>query len=267
MALDKNSSAFTFGFAIIMVVVVGAALSFTAMSLKPMQDQNAADKKRMDILGAIKVEATRANAQEVYSTYIKSSLVLNHKGEVKEGAEAFDVDIQKEFRDKTLTEEDRNYPLFLAEKDGKEYLVVPVVGKGLWGPIWGFCGLESDYTTFYGASFDHKSETPGLGAEIKTDMFEGQFPGKTLNYDGNKLFEVTKGAGSSSTNFQVDGITGGTITSKGVEEMLVRTFNIYKNYFESKKSVAALPAVQEVVETLTEEVEEVVTEEETSDNH
>lgn len=260
MALDKNSNAFTFGFAIIMVVVVGAALSFTALSLKPQQDANAADKKCMDILGAIKVDATRSNAKELFAQYIKESMVLDANGDVKAGVEAFDVDIQKEFRDKTLSDSDRNYPLYVAEKDGAKYLVIPVVGKGLWGPIWGFCGMKDDYTTFYGASFDHKTETPGLGAEIKTDMFEGQFPGKVLNYGGDKLFEVTKGAGSSSTNYQVDGITGGTITSKGVEEMLIRSFGIYQKYFESQKATAAVPQVQEVVEQVVETVEETIEE-------
>lgn len=252
MALDKNSNAFTFGFAIIMVIVVGAALSFTAMSLKPMQDENAADKKRIDILGAIKVDANRENAQKLYTDYIKSSVVLDNNGQVKEGVEAFNVEVKKEYRDKTLKAEDRNYPLFVAEKDGNTYYVIPMVGKGLWGPIWGFVGLQNDYTTIYGASFDHKTETPGLGAEIKTEMFEGQFPGKVINYGGNKLFEVTKGAGSSSKDYQVDGITGGTITSKGVEEMLIRTFNIYKQYFNSLKDQEAAA----MIESRTEETEE-----------
>lgn len=238
MALDKNSNGFTFGFAIIMVIVVGVALSYTAIKLKPLQDANAADKKCMDILGAIKVDATRANAKELYAKYIKQAVVLNSEGKVIEGGKAFDVDVQKEFRDKTLAATDRNYPLFVADVDGKSYMVIPMVGKGLWGAIWGFVGLEADYATIFGASFDHKTETPGLGAEIKTPFFEDQFAGKEINY-GGKLFEVTKGAGSSSTNYQVDGITGGTITSKGVEEMLVRTFGIYQNYFNELKAAEA----------------------------
>lgn len=261
MAIDKNSNGFTFGFAIIMVIVVGAALSFTAMKLKPLQKANEADKKCMDILGAIKVDATRANAKELYEKYITKSLVLNVDGEVIEG-DAFKVDVRKEFRDKTLAASDRNYPLFVANVEGKEYMVIPMVGKGLWGAIWGFVGLEADYTTIFGASFDHKTETPGLGAEIKTPFFEDQFVGKQINY-GGKLFEVTKGAGSSSTNYQVDGITGGTITSKGVEEMLIRTFGIYQNYFNELKAAEAakLQAEAEAAEQAalaTEEVEETV---------
>jgi Na+-transporting NADH:ubiquinone oxidoreductase subunit C len=257
MALDKNSNGFTFGFAIIMVIVVGAALSFTAMKLKPLQVANEADKKCMNILGAIKVETTRDNAKELYGDYIQQSVVLNSEGQVIEGLDAFDVDVKKEFRDKSLSESERNYPLFVAEVDGKTYMVIPMVGKGLWGAIWGFVGLQADYTTIFGASFDHKTETPGLGAEIKTPFFEDQFAGKTINYDGGKLFEVTKGAGSSSTNYQVDGITGGTITSKGVEEMLIRTFEIYQNYFNGLK---ASQQAEETTLRASLEVEEVMEE-------
>lgn len=260
MALDKNSNGFTFGFAIIMVVVVGVALSFTAIQLKPLQKANELDKKCINILGAIKVDASRDNAKELYAQYIKKSVVLNAQGKVITGAEAFNVDVKKEFRDKTLAESDRSYPLFVAEVEGKTYMVIPMVGKGLWGAIWGFVGLQADYTTIFGASFDHKTETPGLGAEIKTPFFEDQFPGKEINYDGDMLFEVTKGAGSSSTNYQVDGITGGTITSKGVEEMLIRTFGIYQSYFNDLKATqgAELNAEQEASDLLALEASEVV---------
>ena len=100
MALDKNSNGFTFGFAIILVVVVGAALSLTAMGLKPMQDKNATDKKMIDIIGAVNVQATRANAQEMYTKHVKESFVVDSEGNIKEGVDAFGVDVKKEYKDK-----------------------------------------------------------------------------------------------------------------------------------------------------------------------
>ena len=154
---------------------------------------------------------------------------------VEDGAEAFDVDIKKDFRDRSLGDSDKNYPLYMCEKEGETLYVVPMVGKGLWGPIWGFVSVKGDFKSIYGVKFDHKTETPGLGAEIKTPLFMDKFtidPGnRVLNPDGKKMFEVLKGGSEIKKEYQVDGITGGTITSKGVEEMMDRTFRIYQNHF------------------------------------
>lgn len=240
MAINKNSNGFTFGFAIVMVVVVGAVLALVAMGLKDRQVKNENDKKRIDILGAIKVEATRSNAAQLFDEYVKESYVINSSGErVEGGKNAFDIDIKKDYRDRTLSEADKNYPVYRCEKEGQTLFVVPMVGKGLWGPIWGFVSVESDYETIYGAKFDHKTETPGLGAEIKEDFFTEKFPEKKIAESG-KHFEILKGGSVPSEPNQVDGITGGTITSKGVEEMMNRTFDIYIKHFENIGGTAAL---------------------------
>lgn len=229
MALDKNSSGFTFGFAFVLVVVVGALLASVSMGLKERQDKNQADKKRMDILGAFGVEATRDNAADLYDKHVKEALIV--KGKDKATAQAFDVDIKKEFRDKTLDAADRNYPLYICEKDGNKFYVIPMVGKGLWGPIWGFVALENDMKTIYGAKFDHKGETPGLGAEIKTSNFQSQYKGESASAS----IEVVKDGSGSGINGKVDAITGGTITSKGVEEMVDRTLKVYSDYFKTQR--------------------------------
>jgi Na+-transporting NADH:ubiquinone oxidoreductase subunit C len=235
MAFDRNSNAFTFGFAIVMVIVVGAVLSGIALGLKDRQKMNDDVKKKMDILGAINVKSTRANAVAEYDKYIANSYVINYKGAIVEGMDALSVDIKKQFRDRSLAPGDKLYPLYIFAKDGKKFTVVPMVGTGLWGPIWGFVALEDDLTTIYGATFDHKTETPGLGAEIRERMFQEKFYGKNtkrINYSGN-IFEICKGGAGCSGDYQVDGITGGTITSKGVEEMMIRTFRIYENHFKT----------------------------------
>ena len=232
MAIDKNSNGYTFAFAILMVIIVGTLLAVASQGLKSRQNKNATDKKMISILSAINIETTRENAQEMYDKYVVDSKIIAGKDL---SAEAFDVDIKKEFRDKKLAASDRNYPLYICEKDSNRYYVIPVIGTGLWGPIWGFVALESDFKTIYGANFDHKSETPGLGAEIKYASYSDQYAGEMIS-DTIGTFQpiiVVKDGSGSGLNSKVDGITGGTITSKGVEEMTTRTLEVYVNYFNS----------------------------------
>ena len=232
MAIDKNSNSYTFGFAVLMVFVVGSLLALASQGLKARQEKNATDKKMMSILSAINIDATRENAQELYNKYVIDSKIISGKDL---SADAFDVDIKKEFRDKNISLSERNYPLYVCDKDGEKFYIIPVVGTGLWGPIWGFVALESDFKTIYGATFDHKSETPGLGAEIKYASYSDQYTGETIS-DSTGSFQpiiVVKDGSGYGLNSKVDGITGGTITSKGVEEMTTRTLEVYANYFKS----------------------------------
>lgn len=138
-------------------------------------------------------------------------------------AEAVNIDADK-----------RQVPLYVAEVDQKTYYILPLRGKGLWGPIWGYVAVEGDGNTVYGATFGHKTETPGLGAEIATPFFQDKFPGKKLfssNYDG---IQVRKG--DASGDQQVDGISGGTITSVGVQDMIQDCLKAYKPYLLKKNA-------------------------------
>lgn len=244
MAINKETNGFTFGFAISLVVVVGTVLALLAMGLKPYRDQNGKVKKQMEILSAMmdleKEGVTRKNAQEEFKKYINldQAVVLDINGNIKEGINAFDVDIQTEYKDKTIKESDKNFPLFLANKDGKTVFIIPVIGKGLWGPIWGNICLDEDMSTIIGASFGHKGETPGLGAEISQGFFIDRWIGeKIADADGNFLkFEIVKDGSGNKAAQKVDGITGGTITSKGVEEMANRCLSVYANYFKNLKN-------------------------------
>lgn len=235
MAINKESNAYTFTFSIILVAVVGAILSSLSLGLKPMQDKNKAVKKKVDILNAIGVEANRANAEDLYDKHVPESYVISADGDMLENEIAFDVDVQKQIRDKKIKAEDRLYPVFLANKDGEDLFVLPVVGKGLWGPIWGYVAIGSDKETIIGVSFDHKGETPGLGAEINQEFFRERYEGGKISRDGRfaEIIVVKDGTGKSDSQ-KVDGITGGTITSKGVEEMMNRTMRVYQSYFSKK---------------------------------
>lgn len=235
MAINKESNAYTFMFSIILVVVVGAILSSLSMGLKPLQKKNDKVKKEMDILSAIGIESNRETATELYAKYVPSSYVIAADGSKVDGEEAFNIDVKKQIRDKTILPKDRLYPVFEADIDGVKKYVLPVVGKGLWGPIWGYVALGEDKESIVGASFDHKTETPGLGAEINQDDFQNQYIGAKISNDGRyaEVSVVKDGSGSSDPQ-KVDGITGGTITSKGVEEMMNRTLRVYQSYFSSQ---------------------------------
>jgi Na+-transporting NADH:ubiquinone oxidoreductase subunit C len=131
--------------------------------------------------------------------------------------------------------EDRNYPVFVySENGGQKKYVVPVRGKGLWGPIWGYVALAEDLNTISGAVFDHDKETPGLGAEINTDWFQEPFIGKTLFNEAGEFvsIQVVKGGADPSSQHQVDGISGGTITSKALEAMLIDCLTGYVAHFK-----------------------------------
>lgn len=239
MQVNKDGNGYTFAFSIILVIVVGVVLSSLSLGLKDRKDANVAVKKKMNILSALGVESTRKDGSEKYDQYITNSFVISYNGvlqeDLPEEKQAFNLDIQKQFRNKNIQESDRLYPIFEAEKDGETLYVLPVVGKGLWGPVWGFVALADDYETIVGTSFDHQGETPGLGAEISQSFFEDRYIGEKIASNGTftPIMVVQNGTGSETQ--KVDGITGGTITSKGVEKMVNETMKVYYKYFSKNK--------------------------------
>jgi Na+-transporting NADH:ubiquinone oxidoreductase subunit C len=193
-----------------------------------------------NILASVKVEATPEEAAVKFEQYIVEQVMLDNDGNIVTTSDktAFDIDVVKEF--KTLAIEKRNYPLFVFEENGARKYIVPMAGNGLWGPIWGYVAFEGDMNTIYGSTFDHKTETPGLGAEINQDEFQNKFIGKKI-FDGSEYVsvEVVKGGTEvEGENHKVDGISGGTITSKGVGEMMERTLGVYVPYFKGNQKAA-----------------------------
>ena len=238
--MDINKNSFTFGFTTIMVIIVSALLSIAYIKLKPYQDRNIELEKKQNILSSVGITVDRDNAEAKYSIYIKSEIVLNNKGEEVEGS-AFDVDLGKEIKKDVNTQ---LLPLFISEVDGATRYIIPLRGKGLWGPIWGFIALEDDVNKVYGAVFDHEKETPGLGAEINTPIFQEPFAGKTI-FEGEMFtpIKVIKGGPKEGDMHAVDGISGGTITSNGVSDMLSERLNMYLPYFNKMKLVFEIDSV------------------------
>jgi Na+-transporting NADH:ubiquinone oxidoreductase subunit C len=249
--MNTNSNLYTFIYASVLVIIVAAGLAFAAVQLKPLQDKNIRIEKMSNILTSANIENTAQDAEAKFKQYITNSYAVNTKGEKEEGVDAFTIDMVKvgktiskiaELGDKPEAEKlkaELQLPVFECTKDGKMYLVLPLRGKGLWGPIWGYISLEEDFSTIYGASFDHKGETPGLGAEIATKEFQAQFVGKKI-FEGENLVSITVHKGSAAAlgdvNHGVDGISGGTITSKALEAMLKDCLNGYEAFLKSKTS-------------------------------
>ena len=231
--MDRNGNVYTFIYASVMVIIVAAVLSVAAINLKPFQQKNIETEKMQNILASVNIETDAKNAGQIYSERIVKSYVVNAKGEQIEG-DAFSVDLKKERSKKT---EDRNLPVFECQIDGSLKYILPVYGAGLWGPIWGYVSVEDDMNTIYGATFDHQGETPGLGAEISTKAFQNQFKGKVIfGTDGTfQSVIVAKSNESAPAQHKVDAISGGTITSKGLQQMLTDDLGAYKAFFNQKK--------------------------------
>ncbi len=230
-----HSNRYIFLYASAMVVLVALVLSGAATLLRPLQERNMRIEKMQNILATINIKASKAEAETLFNEYITGTRIVDHRGNELEG-DAFEVDLQDENR-KDLA--DRQLPLFLAEVDGEGFVIVPIRGNGLWGPIWGYVGLESDLSTIAGANFDHASETPGLGAEIGDREFQEQFPGKKIfDQQGNfRPVRVVKGGAPPDDPHSVDGISGGTITSNGVTNMLRDGLAAYEETFKNMKTL------------------------------
>ena len=228
--MKQFSNRYTFIFSIVMVIAVASLLSLAATLLQPAQEKNLEIEKKKNMLESINVPATRDNTEDLYEKFIKESFVIDSKGEVVNGVDAFTVVLRNEQK-KPL--EEQYLPVFRAfPDDGEKVIILPVEGKGLWGPIYGYVSLRADLNTIYGVNFDHKSETPGLGAEINTQSFESMFIGEKLFENGEFVsIRVLKGGSDPADPHGVDAISGGTITSSGLEKMLLDCLGKYNDYF------------------------------------
>ena len=229
--MDRNGNAYTFIFAIVMVVIIAAGLAFTATTLKPLQAENVKNEKMQNILSTIGVVTSRDEASEKFGEYIQEELALTSEGSVDNEVDAFTLELNKEIKKPS---DKQHYPVYIAKKDGNTLYVIPLYGAGLWNALWGYIALDDDKNTIIGASFDHAGETPGLGAEINQYWFEDQFIGKTIFDENNNFVSVkaVKGGAKPGDMHGVDGISGGTITSDGVSDMIEERLEHYLPYFK-----------------------------------
>lgn len=248
--MNTNSNTYIFVYASVMVIIVAAVLSTAATLLKDKQLQNVKNEKMQAILASANIESTALTAETLYNKFITEEWIIDKSGEIsdkyKAGAfekgtiRAFNVNLKTELYKKTKGEEFYS-PLFVCNVEGETYYIIPLLGKGLWGPVWGNIALESDFKTVKGVVFDHKGETPGLGAEIIFPVFTDPFIGKTIfDEEGNfTSIKVVKGGAKILPDNQqihgVDAISGGTITSNSVNDMLKDCLENYVPYIKSDK--------------------------------
>jgi Na+-transporting NADH:ubiquinone oxidoreductase subunit C len=240
----RQSNAYVIFFAVIMTIVVGGLLSIAATGLAPAQKKARELDTRRQILGAVMDVSQSDNDQvlEIYSSRVKS-LVVDFKGKevTEQNGEkviAENVNVSKNFK---KAPEDRLYPVFqfLSENGEKvESYILPIYGNGLWDNIWGFLALDTDLKTVKGVVFDHKGETPGLGARITDKPVMDRYQGKKIYDDKGEFVSVrmVKGENTPESRLgphRVDGMSGATITANGVNDMLERYLSYYKNYFET----------------------------------
>ncbi|MBB4119020.1 Na+-transporting NADH:ubiquinone oxidoreductase subunit C [Mesonia hippocampi] len=246
MSKRTDSNGYTILFAIGMVVVVGALLAFTAASLKGKISTNVELEKQQNILYAMGVNennetsaifVSTKDAPELFGKYITKQIVLESNGDITEDDKAYLIDIKKE----KAKGAERRLPLFVGEKDGKTFYIVPIRGKGLWDAVWAYIAMDENMV-IQGAYFDHKAETAGLGANIKERFFMDDFIGEhLLDSKGNfKGVAITKSnadpLNKDKKDNEVDAIAGATITGNGVADMLRNDLKLYKPYFDKLKN-------------------------------
>lgn len=248
MEKRTDGNVYTILFAIGMVIVVGAILATIASVLRPTITENKRIEKQQNILYAMGVNENEGNSanfvskdrvNEVFEKHITKQLYIQD-GKVVEDSEAYLIDVKKE---KSLAKEDdynRRLPLFVGEKDGKTFYIVPIRGKGLWDAVWAYIGMDENMV-IQGAYFDHQAETAGLGANIKERFFMDDFIGEYLKDQNGKFVGVDISKSNADplnkdkTDNEVDAIAGATITGDGVAAMIRSDLKLYLPYFENLK--------------------------------
>jgi Na+-transporting NADH:ubiquinone oxidoreductase subunit C len=245
--MNRDSNKYIYLYSAALAVAAAAVLAAAATLLKPFQQKNVEVEKKQSILLSVhkaadvrKAKSKEQYVEAEYAKYITGSCVLSALGVEQEG-DAFAVNLEEEM---SKPADDRKLPVFICTDDDRTLkYIIPVRGAGLWGPIWGYVALHDDFSTICGVVFDHQGETPGLGAELSTPEFQRQFVGKQI-FDAASAFtsiRVVKGGRTQGRPHEVDAISGGTLTSQGLEKMLLDNLSAYRRFFTAQqRSKAAL---------------------------
>jgi Na+-transporting NADH:ubiquinone oxidoreductase subunit C len=236
----RQSNLYIVLYAAAITVICGGLLAFASTSLKEKQDANIALEQKKNILSSVLTLTETDNIVDIYTQKVKG-FVIDYDGNVKEGMKPEQVIVASEYK---KAPKDRLLPVYeFRDEAGKvEFAVMPVYGYGLWNNIWGYVAVKSDFNTVQGVKFQHAGETPGLGARIESEEIQGRFKGKKIFENGTltSVF-IQKGEGHdyAADVHKVDGMSGATLTGKGVNNMLKDYLACYENYLK-KKSAAKI---------------------------
>ena len=234
--MNRDSNKHTYIFAVLMVLSVAFVLSFTSESLKDLQNANVKKEKMQNILSSVGINVSRDESEDLYMDYISEELSLKSDGTIDDDIEAFDINLALEVNKDSDTQ---RFPLYIANVENEKFYVIPLRGAGLWAEIWGYIALKEDINTIKGVSFDHKSETAGLGAEITEDWFIDSFTDEKINDSQGNFVGVylTKSnndpRNEDKMDNEVDAISGATITGDGVSDMIIERVQNYLPYFNN----------------------------------
>lgn len=231
-----RSNSYVLIFAVVTTIIAAVLLATAATLLKPNQDANILKEKQKNILKVVGIVPDEKQVAEIFNQKIESKVVDAEGNEVTT-VEAFNVDLITEKKLKSKNPNHKlNYPIYIfTEDNGDKKYILQLSGVGLWGPVWGYLALDSDGKTIASAIFDHKGETPGLGAEISTEAFAKQFTNlDAIDDQGNVPVKVVKNGTEQNYENRVDGISGGTITSIGVSNMLQQDIKFYMPYLQKQ---------------------------------
>lgn len=238
--MDRDSNLYTFLFATIMVFVIAIVLAYTSQSLKDLQKENIRKEKMQNILSTVGVITNREGAEELYDKYIEEQIAVQNDGSIDPAIDVFnDIKLVLELR---KSPENQNFPLYVANIDSERFYIIPIRGNGLWNAIWGYISLKEDLNTVKGVVFDHAQETAGLGAEITQDWFKERFINEKLFDSDNNLMGITVSKTNNDPNnedkedFEVDAISGATITGDGVSDMIKERLEHYVPYLNTQRS-------------------------------
>lgn len=232
--MNTNSNSYTIIYASVMVIIVAFLLAFVSSTLKPLQDANVAIDKKSQILASLNIRGLeKSQIESKYSEVIVGDQIIKADGTVvNEGADKDKAAFVVESKDIN----EGNMPLYVANVDGATKYVIPVTGRGLWGGLWGYIALNEDCKTVFGAYMSHASETAGLGALLVEPWFQERFLGKKLFKDGSNdvALTVVKAGAVKEADFEVDGITGATLTTNGVAAMVKEGLQKYIGFINTK---------------------------------
>lgn len=219
-----------------MVISVASVLSFTSESLKDLQNANIKKEKMQSILSTVGINVSRDESEQLYNEYISEELSLRSDGSVDNEVNAFNINLALEVK---KDNDIQRYPLYIANVENEKFYVIPLRGAGLWAEIWGYIALKDDVNTIKGVSFDHKSETAGLGAEITEDWFINSFNEEKIKNSSGDFIGVNVSKTNNDPNNsdkydnEVDAISGATITGDGVSDMIKERIQNYIPYFNN----------------------------------
>jgi len=223
-----------------MVFVIAIVLAYTSQSLKGLQKENIRKEKMQNILSTVGVITNRERAEELYDKYIEEQIAVQNDGSIDPAIDVFnDIKLVLELR---KSPENQNFPLYVANIDSERFYIIPIRGNGLWNAIWGYISLKEDLNTVKGVVFDHAQETAGLGAEITQDWFKERFINEKLFDSDNNLIGITVSKTNNDPNnedkedFEVDAISGATITGDGVSDMIKERLEHYVPYLNTLRS-------------------------------